>query len=369
MVEPSRASSLVTPPTVVAAVEALSEHPTELVVYDRRGRKATARAYPEVARRARAFGAWFEARGVRPGEVVFLCLPTGYDLVEAFLGAALVRALPCVLALPRAIGGLEVFRNRLGLLAEAFPGGHLLTTDSVGAEAGRAFWTPPTELDTGRLAPLDPIDPEELAYVQLTSGSTTEPKAVAISHANVAANTRGIVLAGEGLGEAEDYVSWLPLYHDMGLVGMCLTALFHGSGLVLLSPEAFVGTPHRWLEAIAARAGRSVVTTAPNFGYQWCVDRIKPEKLVGLDLSPLRYACCGAEMVRPETLAAFRERFRPYGLREDVFAPCYGMAETTLAVTMTRPGPYRVHRGRVSCGVPIEGTRVRIVDPNTGSPL
>ncbi|MGE0707284.1 MAG: AMP-binding protein [Planctomycetota bacterium] len=338
-----------------------------LAVYDRRGKEAPAQPYPELVVRARAWGAWLREQGVSPGDVVFLCLPTSHELVEAFLGAIVVRALPCCLALPRAIGGLESFRRRLELLAGRYPGGQLVTTADVGAELDRPYLLPP-ELDLSRLAPLEPVDPAALAYVQLTSGSTAVPKAVSITHANLSANTRAIVLGGHGLHD-ETYVSWLPLYHDMGLVGILLTGLFHGVGLCLMRPETFVGTPLRWLEAIAAQR-TPVVTSAPNFGYQWCVDRIRPEKLEGLDLSPWRLACCGAEMVRPGTLSAFQERFGPLGFREGVFAPCYGMAETTLAVTISAPGrPPLVHEGRVSCGPVLEGLSVSIHAPGDGAPL
>jgi len=376
------------PATLVEVVAALEDRPEgSLSVYDRRGRRREVRSYPEVARRARAWGARLRAEGVRPGEVVFLCLPTSHDLIEAFLGATLLGALPCCLALPRAIGGLDVFRRRLGLLGERFPGGHLVTLTEVGAELGgaepggadgRAFLDVAAirdGLDLDDPIALEPVGPDALAYVQLTSGSTTTPKAVAISHGNLAANTGGIYGSGEGRLD-EVYVSWLPLYHDMGLVGIVLTALFQGPSLVLMPPEAFVGTPLKWLQAISEVEVGHVGTSAPNFGYQWCLDRIRPEKLEGLDLSRWRIACCGAEMVRPETLSAFQARFAPFGFREGTFVPCYGMAETTLAITMCPPqrAP-RLHQGRVSCGPPIPGLELTVrpaqTDPDVaaGAPL
>lgn len=363
-------STFSTPATFSEMLQALEVRSEKgLAVFDRRGRKRTGRPYPEVVARARAWGGWLRGQGTEPGEVVFLCLNTSHDLIEAFLGAVLIGALPCCLAQPRAIGGLSVFRRRLALLAETFPGGHLLTTPEVGAESGQAFWEPPGDaLDLDLAVPIEPVDPSALAYVQLTSGSTTTPKAVAISHANVSANTRAIILGGAGTPD-ENYVSWLPLYHDMGLVGIVLTGLFHGVGLELMRPETFVGTPLRWLEAIAAQDS-PVVTSAPNFGYQWCVDRIKPEKLAGLDLSPWRLACCGAEMVRPGTLSAFQERFGPLGFREGTFLACYGMAETTLAATFGQVGqPPVVHEGRVSCGQALEGLEVEVAHPEGGQRL
>jgi fatty-acyl-CoA synthase len=361
-------------PELIGYLEGLEEE-RGLSVYDRRGKTKAFRSYREVARRARGWGAWLGAQGVQPGEVVFLCLNTSHDLVEAFLGVAALGALPCNLALPKAIGGLEVFARRLERLAEVYPGGHLVTTPDVGAainegrSAPRPFFTVPAELPDG-LVPRS-AEPEDLAYIQLTSGSTTTPKAVAISHANLAANARGIYLGGQGGQLDHAFVSWLPLYHDMGLVGIVFTALYCGYHLTLMPPEAFVGTPRRWLEAISEAGGVAhVVTSAPNFGYQWCVDRIPESKRQGLDLSNWRLACCGAEMVRPGTLSAFSARFGPVGFQEGAFAPCYGMAETTLAVTFCPPGrPPRIHRDRVSCGPPIEGLDVIVGDPQSGAPL
>ncbi|MCO5166086.1 MAG: AMP-binding protein [Planctomycetes bacterium] len=348
------------PATLAELVDALSTGQGALAVYDRRGKTKLERPYPEVARRARAWGAWLEAQGVQPGDLVFLCLPTSHELVEGFLGASLVGALPCCLALPRAIGGLDVFRRRVEQLAR-FGRGHLVTTPEVGAELGAPFLAPPDALDLDRLAAVPRLDPDALAYVQLTSGSTSVPKAVSITHRNLAANTAAIYTRGAG-SPAETYVAWLPLYHDMGLVGILFTAMFHGCSLALMTPETFVGTPRRWLEAMTdVRKDHTIVTSAPNFGYQWAVDRIPAEKVAGLDLSRWRIACCGAEMVRPATLEEFTARFRPAGFDPGALIPCYGMAEATLAVTMSPAGrgPVVVD-GSVSCGPAVDGLEVTI---------
>jgi acyl-CoA synthetase (AMP-forming)/AMP-acid ligase II len=339
-----------------------------VTVYDRRARPAGARSYADMSRRARAWASWLRERGVQPGEVLFICLPTSLDLIEAFLGAALLRALPCCLALPRAIGGLDAFRRRVEKVGERFPGGHLITTPDVGAELGRDHFTVPDDLEAAGQLELEPVDPGDLAYVQLTSGSTQAPKAVAITHANLAANTDGTVRWGQAT-RRDTLVSWLPLYHDMGLVGMLFSGLLRGINQVLMPPEAFVGSPLRWLKAIAAQE-TTVITTAPNFGYQWCVDRIPPGKEQGLDLSNWRLALCGAEMVRPATLDQFCARFGPCGFRRESFKPCYGMAETTLAVTFSPldRGP-RIHDGRVSCGSPMRGLTVEVRHPESGEPL
>jgi fatty-acyl-CoA synthase len=350
-----------TPGTLAELVDALSTNPEgTLGVYDRRGKTKVDRPYPEVARRARAWGAWLEAKGARAGDIVFLCLPTSHDLVEGFLGASLVGALPCCLALPRAIGGLESFKRRVEQLSR-FGRGHLITTPDVGAELGAPFLAPPRDDELVRLASLPAHDPRALAYIQLTSGSTSAPKAVSITHEGLVANARAIVRRGQGTSQ-ETYVSWLPLYHDMGLVGILFCALFHGCSLALMTPETFVGTPAKWLEAIAAvKPSHTVITSAPNFGYQWVLDRVDVERTKGLDLSRWHVACCGAEMIRPGTVEDFLARFRPSGLDPGIFLPCYGMAEATLAATMTPNGRGpRIVDGSVSCGPPVDGMEVTI---------
>lgn len=349
-----------TPRTLAELVEFLSTEGGTLAVFDRRGKSKIDHSYPEVARRARAWGAWLERQNVRQDDLVFLCLPTSHDLVEGFLGASLIGALPCCLAMPRAIGGLELFRQRVEQLAR-FGRGHLVTTPEVGAEVGVPFLTVPTELDLERLVPVPRQDPGALAYVQLTSGSTNAPKAVSITHTNLSTNTRAIITRGGGFPD-ETYVSWLPLYHDMGLVGIMFTAMFHGCSLALMAPETFVGSPLRWLEAISnVRRDHKIVTSAPNFGYQWAVDRIPQDKVAGLDLSRWRVACCGAEMVRPATLDEFVARFGPVGFDRGALIPCYGLAEGTLAVTMSpnARGPVVVD-GNVSCGAAVDGIDVTI---------
>ncbi len=347
--------------TLFDLVDRLSERSDAgLVVYDRRGKTRTRRPYPEVMARARAWAAWLEASGVRPGDIVFLCLPTSHDVIEGFYGASLAGALPCLLAMPRAIGGLEVFKRRVELLGR-FGRGHLVTTPEVGAELGTPFLAVPEALDLSAKAPARPRPrASELAYVQLTSGSTQTPKAVAITHSNLAENTYAIVARGTGRG-GEAFVTWLPLYHDMGLVGMAFTAMHHGAELVLLPPEAFLAAPRRWLEAISLHP-ETVASTAPNFGYQWCVDRIAADQVAGLDLSRWRVACCGAEMIRPATVTEFAARFAPAGFKIEQFSPCYGMAEGTLAVTMC-PVSVRaplVHDGVVACGPPVPGMQVDV---------
>jgi len=192
------------------------------------------------------------------------------------------------------------------------------------------------------------------------------PKGVAISHRNLAANIGAINgPAGLACSGTDSGVSWLPLYHDMGLVGMALGALYCGRPMVLMTPSTFVKRPIEWLRAIARH--RATVSFAPHFGYDLCVRRVKAPDLVGLDLSSWRVAGCGAEPIHAATLAAFAEAFRPAGFRATSFLPCYGLAEHVLAATFAPRGrDLRVDRRSgadlVSCGVPLPGHRVRIVE-------
>ncbi len=236
--------------------------------------------------------------------------------------------------------------------------------------------TPPA----GRLPDLRP-EPDELAYLQLTSGSTGNPRAVMVSHLNALHNALAIdEIVGRPYREgseiwADAWVSWLPLHHDMGLVGSTLTSLLTGLDLWLLPAQAFLTRPHLWMDQLA-RAG-TTITCAPNFGYQLCVERVRAQQLAALDLSNWRVALSGSEMVRPETTESFCRHFEPAGFAPEAFRPCYGLAEATLAVTVdvkgagvrTVPAPVAADAGfgltEVVCtGEPVRDTQLRITAPD-----
>jgi 1-acyl-sn-glycerol-3-phosphate acyltransferase len=224
----------------------------------------------------------------------------------------------------------------------------------------------------------------DIALLQYTSGSTGDPKGVTLTHANLLANMRGIGTALQ-MGPGDVGISWLPLYHDMGLIGAWLTLLHFGMPLAVMSPIAFLTRPERWLWAFHKHRG--TVAAAPNFAYELCVRKIADKDIIGLDLSSWRVAMNGAEPVNPETMQRFSERFAPYGFRAEAHLPVYGLAESSLAVTMPplNRGPLvdRVDRetfasqGRalpaspdtantisfVSSGSSLPGHDVRIVDP------
>ena len=174
------------------------------------------------------------------------------------------------------------------------------------------------------------LSPDQLAILQYTSGSTGTPKGVMLSHGNIMYNVMVIVYSFEPT-QAGSGLTWLPTYHDMGLVGGVLQPLYIGRPNVLMSPMAFLQKPVRWLRTITKY--RATISGGPNFAYDLCTQKITDEEMEGLDLSSWQVAFNGAEPIRPATLSAFCERFAPVGFREQAFFPCYGMAETTLIVT------------------------------------
>jgi acyl-CoA synthetase (AMP-forming)/AMP-acid ligase II len=186
---------------------------------------------------------------------------------------------------------------------------------------------------------LPSLDPDALGFIQFSSGTTQAPKPVALSHRQILSNVRAIgreILAThpERAGFRHLAVSWLPLYHDMGLVGGVLTSLFHGRDLVLIPPEHFIARPALWLRAISRHRG--TISPAPNFAYALCAERVPEDELAGVDLSSWLVAMNGAEPVTPEVLERFVERFGAWGLRPETLTPVYGLSEATLAVTFSR---------------------------------
>ncbi len=233
------------------------------------------------------------------------------------------------------------------------------------------------------------IDPEDLAVLQYTSGSTGQPKGVMLSHANLVRNTEMIMVAFETDRQSIG-MSWLPTYHDMGLVGGVLESVFIGRPVALMSPMAFLQKPIRWFRAITKY--RSTTSGGPNFAYQLCVDKITDEDLKGIDLSSWGTAFNGAEPIRAATLKQFSERFAKAGFNHSAFLPCYGMAETTLIVTggPQADPPVIVSfdaqaldrrqvlpcesddpnaRELVASGQVLPGEEMLIVDPDTMSPI
>ncbi|RRQ22706.1 AMP-binding protein [Thiohalobacter thiocyanaticus] len=294
-------------------------------------------SYAELFSRARQVAGHLRRIPVEPGDRVALMLPSGIDFFECFYGILLAGAVPVPLYPPASRARiLEFMQRQVSILGNA--GARLLITDDQVApfaerlqqqvESLHAVHTP----GHYRAAAPEHFLPgggADLALLQYTSGSTGTPKGVMLSHANLLANIRAM---GEASAATADdvFVSWLPLYHDMGLIGACLGSLYHGIPLVLMSPLSFIARPIRWLQLI--HHYRGTLSAAPNFAYQLCASRLQDADLQGLDLSSWRLAFNGAEPVHAGTLEAFITRFEPLGLRRTAMTPVYGLAENAVGL-------------------------------------
>ncbi|MCF8175361.1 MAG: AMP-binding protein, partial [Burkholderiaceae bacterium] len=351
--------------------------------------------YGQLLSAARELAAGLRRLGIGPGRCVALMLPTGLEFFHAFYGILLAGAIPVPIYPPTRPGQIEDHLRRQARILQNCDAAALVTFDAAklvarilsGLVPSLRDVTTPAELrESGRNVPM--ADDHrgrgtDIALLQYTSGSTGDPKGVTLDHGNLLANIRAWGRA-VALEPADVVVSWLPLYHDMGLIGAWLGSLYHACPLVLMSPLDFLARPERWLWSIHRHRG--TVTAAPNFAFELCLRHLDPARLQGLDLSSWRYAANGAEPVAAETLERFATAFAPFGLRRAALAPVYGLAECAVGLAVSPPGRgpliERVQRdallaeGRavaaaaddahalhmVACGRPLPGHEVRIVD-------
>jgi acyl carrier protein len=349
--------------------------------------------YGELWREAGAVAAGLQHMGLAAGDRVLLMLPTGRDYFLAFAGVLLAGGAPVPIYPPGRPKQIEEHLRRHAAIAENSQARLMITVAEAQpfARLMRSRATNLTRMATtaelqtaGADTPLQrpALTGADLAFLQYTSGSTGMPKGVILNHANLLANIRAM---GRTLEVTSDdvFVSWLPLYHDMGLIGAWLGSLYYGCPLVLMSPLAFLTRPIRWLQAISRHGG--TLSAAPNFAYEICRRRIEEKDLEGIDLSTWRGAFNGAEAVSPGTIEAFREKFARCGFRPGSLMPVYGLAENSVGLAFPPPGRGaridRVSRkslmrsGRaepagnaddvlslVGCGLPLMGHQIRIVD-------
>jgi 1-acyl-sn-glycerol-3-phosphate acyltransferase len=377
----------------------VAEHPDRLhvtVLEDDTTVLATL-SYGDLAKTARTVAAGLIARDIMPGDRVALMLPTGVEFFVAFFGILYAGAIPVPIYPPMQRSQIEDYvRRQAGILRNA--GARMLITVPEGIKVGAllrglaetlaavestASLSAQVTVQAAEIGLPNLQDGNATALIQYTSGSTGDPKGVVLSHANLLANIRAIGRA-IGASSADVFVSWLPLYHDMGLIGAWLGCLYFGAPLYAMSPLAFLARPQSWLWAIDHFRG--TITAGPNFAFELCLNKIDDTSLQGLDLSSLRFIANGAEPVSVETLRRFTERFARYGFRPGAMAPVYGLAENAVAVTLPPPGrvpvidrvnrtALRTHgiaepadRGDanvaelVACGHPIPDHEVRVVD-------
>jgi acyl-CoA synthetase (AMP-forming)/AMP-acid ligase II len=362
------------PATLPAALRRAAAHFPErgIAILDGRGRSHERRTYPELLRSVERIAGAYAGLGLLPGDRVVVALPTSWGFLEAWLGAAWLGALPVAMAPPAGMGGGGAQVDKVALIAERLgarlvvAAGSLATTLSASGQealAGRLI-DPEALRSAAPLAWGEPSPAEdEVAFLQLTSGSTGLPRAVAISHRSIVHNAFAIDEAigapagGPTRDWADSLVSWLPLHHDMGLVGCLFVAIATGLDLWLLPPTAFLARPKLWLEQLGKHG--QAYAHAPNFGFQLCIERLSAEERAALDLSNWRFAMTGAEMIRPETARGFLEAFGPSGFKAEAWRCCYGLAEATLGVSLDVAG-----RGLRTRTLPAaEAELARLIDP------
>lgn len=301
-------------------------------------------SYAELWDGATRIAAALRARGLGIGEPVALMLPTGLDYLQSFMGVLAAGGIAVPLYPPARLDRLGEYLQRqsrilanaearfLIAMPEALPVARML-------RGGAAVLAETVTVDALRdhEAPTSPValTPGDAALIQYTSGSTGDPKGVVLSHANLLANIRAIA-TGVAMQPTDVGVSWLPLYHDMGLIGTWLACMVEGIPLTLMSPLSFLARPERWLWAIHQQ--RATMSPAPNFAFELCVRKISDEAIKGLDLSSWRCALNGSEPVSVATLDRFVKRFAPYGFRREALMPVYGLAECSVALSFPPVG-------------------------------
>ena len=352
----------------------------------------TTLGWDEVRARASQLAGELVALGVRPGERVALVLPTGAEFMDAFFGTLLAGAVPVPLYPPVRLGRLPEYHAATARMLQLSGAVALLSDGRVGRLLGEAVRRARPRLGLRTVAALreagaTPVarsaPPGALSLVQFSSGSTVDPKPVALSHRAVLAQTDALraLMPDDTPEDPQLGVSWLPLYHDMGLIGCLLSAMTYPGPLVLLGPEVFLGRPALWLRALSRHGG--TMSVAPSFAYAVCARRVKDEEMVGMDLSRWRLALNGAEQVSVDAARRFSERFARWGFRPASLMPVYGLAEAALAVTFSPPRTLRTvpvdpvelaREGRArpgtrvlaSVGLPVPGMTLEVRDETGG---
>lgn len=376
--------------TLVEALERIRRRTDRGVTFlDAKGR-AKFRTYADLYDASARFAQGLRRRGLDAGDSLILALPEPEEALIAILGSMLAGCPPAPIYPPMGFLGVPAFLRYLEHVARRAKAKRVVAGSQITPLLGAVSHDAPTITGVDRFGAVLDTSPIErpadvasgsTAFLQFTSGSTASPKGVQVTHGNLAANLAMIRL-GSRMDDRSCVVSWLPVYHDMGLIGTCLNAITMGIPLVVLAPRTFLRDPGLWLQAISENRGTH--TAAPNFAYGLCVKRTTPEKVKALDLSSMVTFICGAEPVLPKTMERFVEHFTPAGLRPGAMAPAYGLAEATLAVTFTpymrgmscdAVDPGRLSQDRIattpaaggeqrvpSCGVAMAGLEVRIAD-------
>ena len=352
-------------------------------------------SYTAVERMTARFGGALQALGLRKGDRGALILPNNDDFVLCFLGAIRAGIVPVPIYPPMALGALQAYLDNTRHIVAKSGARALVTTSKIKRLLGTVQGACPDleqvvaiEGIRESTEPLkgEKITLEDVAFLQFTSGSTSRPKGVTLTHGNLAANIKCIMEDGLRMVPEDIAISWLPLYHDMGLIGFVLAPLYNCVPVHFLPALLFLKRPITWFQTFTRYGGSTAY--APNFAYALCVKRIKPADLEGLDVSRWRVAGCGAEPIRPETLEAFASHFARIGFKREALLPSYGMAESSLAIsfselhegmkTLSVHGPELWEKGQarivpetdddairlVSCGHEFPDHKVRVFAPD-----
>lgn len=390
------------PPTLADAVRALASKSDKGFVFVRTD--GTERYFPwdELAAEAERRGAELHAKGLKKGDRLAIAVPDPDEFVLSFLGAVMGGIVPVPISPQLTFKNIESYHDTVAHIANAAGASMLLTTTGTRqyvdpivprvASLARGVVTVDQLNETPKGAKVDAkVTPDDLAFLQFTSGSTSRPKGVVVTHRNLAWNSESFMIHGLAKDSSFDKgVSWLPLFHDMGLIGFVIGPLFTDIPVVFLPTASFVRNPRIWLDKIHQHKG--TITYAPNFAYALVSKRVKEKDVADLDLSSLRRTGCGAEPIQAKTLREFADKLRPAKFDPKSFLPSYGMAEATLAITFVpvdtgvradtvakesletkraerasngAPGAQEL----VNCGRSFPEHEIAVVDPETGKRL
>jgi acyl-CoA synthetase (AMP-forming)/AMP-acid ligase II len=328
-------------PTLVAAIEQLARESARGFVFVKPDGSERFFSFHDIHQEAVRRGAHLAARGIIKGDRVAMVIPDGDEFVLSFLGAIFAGAVPVPIYPQLSFKNLESYHDTVAHISSASGAKLLLTTQATRQYVDPVL--PRVETLAGiatveELAPPAPgsldvkVEPTDVCFLQFTSGSTSRPKGVVVTHRNLAWNSESFMIHGlEKDSSIDKGVSWLPLYHDMGLIGFVVGPLFTDIPVVFLPTASFVRAPRIWLDTIHRHRG--TITYAPNFAYALVAKRLKEKDLAGLDLSCIKIAGCGAEPIQARTLRDFAEKTKPAKFDPKAFLPSYGMAEATLAIT------------------------------------
>lgn len=314
--------------------------------YDAKGNLRSVLPYQTLKRNAYASAKKLAGLGLTYGERVAIIADTTPEFIELFFACRFAGLVPFAMPVPVNLGSHAIYVQQLrGMLESGQASAALANIDYINflqeaAEGSRRLRWVGTPDQLGKLpvsdVELKPNHPDEIAYLQFTSGSTRGPRGVIITERSLMSNLRGIVRNGLEIRPGDRCASWLPFYHDMGLVGMVMAPMVAQVSVDYLATRDFAIRPLQWLRLISRN--RATVAFSQPFGLKLCTLRVRDSDLDDLDLSSWRAAGVGAEMIRPDTLRNFAEKFAPAGFDARAFLPCYGLAESTLAVTFSQIG-------------------------------